>query len=630
MFASFPPHRIHCGRSSRVASALANIAHLCLAIVIGALGCMAAWAQTPAASSSTWAVAIDRIETLAGVDSKLTLQQVLDGQGGAFKAQQSLALEDPSWSNSLWAKIYLRPVAVSGQAAALGNVLEISKPFLGDIALLSPVLTQAGWQWQTQQRGLLHPPFEGAIRSPSLLFNLPSASILADQPEAMRFVMLRVPHRVPQSFAVNALPVTEALSQSYLRTWLLGMVLGAIALVCAMTAALAWLHRDSTYAWYAAYAGCAWLSCTSITGFSHFVLWPVGGDWPLSAITLWALLAMASKLQFCRQVFLRPDQDVWLHRMALSLGILSALVALGYILQDGYWTEFTLACLVLLGACLALILIIGVWGCIQNKALSKVWLVVFAPVIITLTYRLLEAIGWTQGQSITLWAGIYVQCLEVIVMGIAMLWFARNRQGAKVRLLTLASTDPLTGFLNGKSFKTDLRQAWDEAKQKGTDVSLVYMSLQEKKPSERLLKRSVRILRTVTNEDDYLARLDGRTLALLLPGLGLGEDLNAILSRIVALGLIPDSSDRKAPTVPMRIAVVSRSYYEKNPSQLDADMRAFLASDQGWEKKTIRFLPRRSSASSPDFVNTDAMEDVWYQALDVETRTNEGVSVLLR
>ncbi len=624
MFASFPPHRINCGLSSRVASALANIAHLCLAIVIGSLGCVTAWAQTPAAISPTWAVAIDRIEILAGVDSKLTLEQVHEGQGGAFKAQQSLELEDPSWSKSLWAKVYLRPVAVSGQAAALGSVLEISKPYVADIALFSPRLADAGWQWSAQQRGLRHPVSEGAIRSQYLLFHLPSASVLADQPEAMRFVLLRVQHRLPLSFAVEALPVTEALSRSYLRIWLLGMALGAIALVCVITAALAWLHRDSAYAWYAAYAGSAWLLCTSLTGFSHHIMWPVGGDWPLSAIPLWGLLAMVSKLQFCRKVFLRPDQDAWLHWSSLILGIVSVLVGLGYILQNGYWTAFTLACFALIAACLLLSVIIGVWGGIQNKALSKIWLVVFTPVIATLSYRLLEAVGWVQAHGFAFSTGIYILCLEVIVMGIAILWFARNRQGTKDRLLTLASTDPLTGFLDGKNFAKDLRQAWDEAKQTGTDVSLVYVSLQEKKPSDRLLKRSVRILRTVTNEDDYLARLDERTLALLLPGFGLGDDLNAILSRVVALGLIPDPADRKHPTVQMRIAAVSRRHYEMNPSQLDADLRAFLAYDQGWERKSIRFLPRRSSNSRPSFVNTDAMEEVWNQALNVETRTKDG------
>ena len=84
-----------------MASALANIAHLYLVIVIGALGCMTAWAQAPVASSPTWAVAIDRIETLPGVDSKLTLEQVLDGQGGAFKAQQSLLLRPDEVSSRI-------------------------------------------------------------------------------------------------------------------------------------------------------------------------------------------------------------------------------------------------------------------------------------------------------------------------------------------------------------------------------------------------------------------------------------------------------------------------------------------------------------------------------------------------
>ncbi len=590
-------------------------ATLSLAVIVFLSGALPAWAQMAAASNPPQGVTIDRIETLAGADYKFTLQQILDGQAGSFKAQQSLELKDPSWSKSFWAKIYLRPVDLPGQAAALGSVLEISKPYIGDIALFSPEVTQAGGQWSVQLRGLRYPPSEAAIRSQNLMFNLPSQSILADRPEAMRFVMLRVQHQLPLSFSVEALPITDALSQSYVASWLLGMALGAIALVCAMMAYLAWLHRDSAYAWYAAYTGSAWLFCTSITGFSHAVMWPIGGDWPVSAIVLWALLAMASKLQFCRMVFLRPDQDVWLRRMSLILGILSILVGIGYILQDGYWTEFTLACFVLIGVCLSLILIIGLWGGFQNKALSKIWLFVFVPVIATIAYRLIEAVGWVQNHSVAFSSGIYILCLEVIVMGIAILWLASNRQGIKDRLLTLASTDPLTGFLDGKNFAKDLQRAWKKAEEAGTDVSLVYVSLRQDKPTERLLKRSVRILRTVTNEDDYLARLDERTLALLLPDLGRGDDLSAMLSRIVALGLIPDNADRTHPLLRLRIAAASRRQHDVGPIQLDADLRAFLASDSGWEKKSIRYLPQRASASRPRFTNTDAIDSVWDKAL---------------
>ncbi len=588
-------------------------ATLSLAVIVFLAGALPAWAQTPAASNPPQGVTIDRIETLAGADSKFTLQQILDGQAGSFKAQQSLELKDPSWSKSFWAKIYLRPVDLAGQAAALGSVLEISKPYIGDIALFSPELTQAGEQWSVQLRGLRYPPSEAAIRSQNLMFNLPSQSTLADRPEALRFVMLRVQHQLPLSFAVEALPITDALSQSYVSSWLLGMALGAIALVCAMMAYLAWLHRDSAYAWYAAYAGSAWLFCTSITGFSHAVMWPVGGDWPVSAIVLWALLAVASKLQFCRQVFLRPDQDVWLRRMSLILGILSILVGLGYILQDGYWTEFTLACFVLIGICLSLILVIGVWGGFQNKALSKIWLVVFVPVIATIAYRLIEAVGWVQSHSVAFSTGIYVVCLEVIVMGIAILWFARNRQGVKERQKALESTDPLTGFVNAAAFKQILAQAWSDAEKTGRDASVAYIQLQEKNPGKRMLKRSVRILRTVCHEDDTVARLDDRTMAILFPGIGAGEELSNRLSRVIALGLITDPGD-KGNILQFRIAATSRMRFGLSHGPVDASLQKLLAESSGWGSKPIRVVDRskptrQAMAAAQDSAEIDALWD---------------------
>lgn len=145
---------------------IGRIAYLKLVVLIGCLAYITAWSQTPATTSTTWAVAIDRIETLADVDSKITLEKVLDGQAGAFQAQQSFNLDDPTWAKTLWVKIYLRPVAVSTQASSLGSVLAISKPYIGDITLLSPLRTDTGWQWLTQIRGLRHPPQQGGYSKP--------------------------------------------------------------------------------------------------------------------------------------------------------------------------------------------------------------------------------------------------------------------------------------------------------------------------------------------------------------------------------------------------------------------------------------------------------------------------------
>ena len=471
--ASSPPHVDHWPAANLRVHRL--WACLCITLVALLTCTLTAWAQTPAPISANKLLVIDRLEAIAGVDSSLTLSQVLGGQAGAFQPQRSTTLEDPAWSKSLWVKVYLRPASTSNEGAIASNVLELHKR-LNDVSLYTPVLSPKGWQWQAQHAGMRHPPKEDALHSPFPLFVLPSASEMADRPEAMQFLLLHIEHHLPVTLTVSARPITQVLLQTNASSWLMGLALGAIALVCIMTGALAWLHRDSVYASYAAYASAAWLFCASYSGLADQYLWPVGGEWPLTAIPFWLLVAMLCKLQFCRLVFLPPDKHSTLHWACNLLGGIGAMVGIGYIVQEGYWTWFALACFALISVSLVLIVFIGALGALQNKALSKAWLIAFVPVATLILYRVFESVGWVNSTSLAATVGIYAVCLEVIVMGVAILWFARNRQGVKERLTALASTDPLTGFSDAQSFSRDLAQVWDSAKQSGADASLVYMS----------------------------------------------------------------------------------------------------------------------------------------------------------
>lgn len=615
------PDTFPCLRSSRPACAARwglgqSLIKLCVTLAFSFASACAAWAQSPALNNANWALEIDRLEALAGASPDLSLQQVLDSQAGSFKPQASPFLEDPSWSKSLWVKVFLRPTALPLEGSSLGNALELNKPYIDDASLFTPQLTPTGWQWHRQDTGLRHSAGEGAIISHLPFFSLPAANEWADRPPHLRFVMLRIQHRLPLSVSVSVKPVSQVVAQSYVSTAMLAVTLGIIALVCVMTAALAFLHRDRAYGWYAVYAGAAWFFCASFLGFAHQVIWPIGGEWPVTAILFSLLLAMAAKLQFCRWMLLPPGQQLGLERASSILGGLSAVVCAGYVLQDGHWTAWSLASMAMICACIVLILIIGCWAVLHKRAVSKIWLLVFAPVALTVIYRLLETLGWTNEQFFSFNTGVYALGLEVTVMGVAILWFARNMQSVKERRIALESTDPLTGFTDAKSFHNDLLQAWQDAKLTQTEVCVAYVALLDSVRSEKTMRRIVRILRTVSQEGDSVARLDDGTMALLLVNQGVGEDLSARLSRIVALGLMPDSSDKSAPTLRFRIGATSSSHYTADISNLGSDLRRFMSDNERWVGKTIRFLTQHRTPGKPPIQNSDSFSEFWDQALE--------------
>jgi hypothetical protein len=120
-----------------------------------------------------------------------------------------------------------------------------------------------------------------------------------------------------------------------------------------------------------------------------------------------------------------------------------------------------------------------------------------------------------------------------------------------------------------------------------------------------------------------VARLDGQLMAILMPHVQMGDELSQRLSRIVALGLMPDRSDPHASILQFRIAATTRSHYAKPLSALDADLRALLADPSGWGSKPIRFIARQarvSEAVKAMRLEDSELEDIWDKAFAKEVK----------
>jgi hypothetical protein len=109
----------------------------------------------------------------------------------------------------------------------------------------------------------------------------------------------------------------------------------------------------------------------------------------------------------------------------------------------------------------------------------------------------------------------------------------------------------------------------------------------------------------------------------LMPHVRMGDDLSQRLSRIVALGLMPNRSDPLASILQFKIVAATRRRYAPPLSQLDSDLRALLADADGWGSKPIRYVgskASRSDAAKIMALEESKFEDLWDKAFAREVQ----------
>jgi GGDEF domain-containing protein len=328
------------------------------------------------------------------------------------------------------------------------------------------------------------------------------------------------------------------------------------------------------------------------------------------------LMATACQLQFCRALFQVHSRSSWLNRAAHAVSLFSVFTAMGFVLFSQYWTQLYFATLFWLGNAIVVTswLVYRAWR--LGNRLALVWIIAFIPLFMTLGAAFADGLGFFEDElGYTL--PLYASAVEVIFLGLALQSFAQDRRAQIEREKTLAAADPLTGFITQDAFQHRLIKEWNSENAQQQDLAVVYIELQTQarnsKHREQLLRRSVRVLRSATQADDVVARLEGQLLAILMPHTPMGDDLNQRLSRIVALGLMPDRSDQQSPVLQFRIAATTWKHFDQPVNKLDDRLRALLADTQSWSRKPIRYIGQ-TARERARWLDESRLEDAWSQA----------------
>jgi two-component system, sensor histidine kinase LadS len=563
-------------------------------------------------------IALSKIEVLHDVPQGLALAQVQSGEAGPFVPQDNLHTSHRTWNRAVWLRLHLSALPIL-PAQLAPAVLILPTPYLDKARLYTPG-AQAAAPWPVQQAGDFLDPHTWAQRGFHPKFSLPPLNDPAWQGGREIVLYLQLDHFAPVSFDVDLADAAQALDRDLLSLLIFGLGLGMILLAAILTASLAWAHRDPIYAWYCVYAIFAALGCSSHAGIAQNVLWPVGGYWPGTAALCFVLLCALCQVQF--SLALNSDRFARhaLRYFAHAISLLCFVLAICFAIFTDCWKAFYFATLPLLACAMGLSIWLIVMGLKAGHRLAMVWLLSYVPLFCTIVVALLEGIGILPSGYWPYNLVIYLAILEVLILGLALQWFSNERHGEIERRKALATVDPLTGFVSAQAFETQLKHDWEISLRRGRPLAVAYVQLQTRANSEQhrkqLLTRSVRILRSATSAQDVVARLDGTLLAVLIHDVQTGDELNQRLSRIVALGLMPDASDRLVSVLQFRIAVTTRGQFKKPLQELDAQLRELLAEPNS---KPIRYIDHTQKKRIHPFVlDSIALEETWDAAFKNE------------
>lgn len=491
-------------------------------------------------------------------------------------------------SAPLW--LHLR-VETDQASSAKSWTLGFDKTYVAQVSLFTRTSPQAEWYSETAGERIAHVQWPLQTLNPQ--FHLPAMNA------GVHDFYLRVIHAVPIHFALNLQRSEDMQTHNQHQFLLVGLILGLIALMLVASVTMALVYRDTSYAWYALYAGVGLMTCASFVGFGSYALWPASTWWPELSTNVLLLLALVAQTQFCRVMFLSSGSKRAHYGIT---GVLwTCLAATGlYLLTDDLAVATVIFVAVAVVQVVTMLNIVA-RAMLQRNGLSWLWLVAYVPVLVMAALAVVDGWGWRALPWLPVNAPVYAVLFEMPVLLLALHLHAKTTHGQRVRSHTLAATDPLTGFLASHLFIDHLTQMWDKAQSDSRDLAVAYIEvthttharLIDPNTAQRAVMRSVRLLRTVAREGDTIACIDPNLFALLMPGMPLGEALTSRLSRLVALGMMTDRDEAQAGSMRFRIIASTLRSFEAPWDELDDALRKRLRNPDGWGKRSLRFIQKQ-------------------------------------
>jgi two-component system, sensor histidine kinase LadS len=504
---------------------------------------------------------------------------------GAFNPQKTYPV---SIDKAIWLRF---SVAAAHAQSSEAMVFELPKPYV-DIVQFH--YKNKDGQWVMEVAGELTARTQWPIRGLYPRFELPTTDAAAQD------VFVKVMQFVPIRFSPQLKTLSESNLEMQQKFFVYGLVMGLLLMMALFSLGLAVSYRRVIYAWYSFYATLACVAIASYVGVGNHILWPGSTIWAESAIMICTLAAMALQVQFCRVMFVRDLNLRWLNNLALGSLAISVVCLVGLFAASLtaiderlglFFTAFFISVVML-----ALMLGFAIYRRIK---LAWLWVLAFFPLLVSVPISVAEGMGLISLPDLPYDMVVYTIAFEAIVLMFAMQIHVKASHQQSVRFATKDELDPLTGFLAPQQFEARFKALWQQAELSQSDLAIVYVqvSLSPRHGTtggpfnhEHSVKRVVKILNTASRDVDTVALVAGNVFAILMPGISPSENLSSKLSRLVALGLMPDKDDPKSAPIYMRVAASSMLSFFGSPQSLDALLFKTLRNKSLWQDRSIRMV----------------------------------------
>jgi two-component system, sensor histidine kinase LadS len=534
------------------------------------------------------------LSVAVGLDATLTIQDVAALPLDRFVPYVPRTTHPISIDHPLWLHMQVDAGEAKASPNTSGWLLEIPTVIVDRYEVYQK---DASGAWQMAIAGDRVAHTEWPLSSLRPRFPLRAAS------GGVQDVYIRVIHQLPATIQPIIVESSFAAERDSVHTLWMGIVAGVIAAVCMACLQMAFVFRDKTYVWYAAYLLASMFAALAYAGIGHRFLWPEASSFSSDAVVCFIMAAYAFNLLFVNAMFGKWlsrffGQATWVLVAACAAWIIHSLLTENYAIS-----AIVFVVIVVLASALILTTAVRAW--LKAVPYSGYWLLVYLPFLLNICL----AVAHNSGQLSLPELPDYIPMLTYIAEASAMLFclnaYNRERHAQATREQVAAQRDPLTGFLTEVDFLVIASKAWLNASERRNDMTLAYVLVESKDKEvgaiqfEALMLRSVRLVRIAMRETDSMGRIGRNMLGIAMPGMKPGEDLNARLSRLIALGLMLDPSDSRAHALNFTLAVGSRRVHPMIFNEMDQRLRALLVKDSEERPRTIRFLKGEISLTRP-------------------------------
>ena len=538
----------------------------------------------------------DYFAVRANAPQETTIEQIAAAGSAGFVAFEPSQTYELNKSNALWLHFRAQP----GQRTLADWTVVLSKPFI-DKAEFYFQDAQGVWRMHSAGTTVAHAQWPTRGLTPQ--FRLDTALDLASASATPRDFYIRVQKWIPLRFTVDV-QRADAVSQLTQNTFLwIGLLLGLLGFMFIFSCMLSVLYRNAAYAFYAAYAAAALMAAASFSGIASYAFWPGAVVWPAISTMVFLLLGLAAQLAFTRAIFIAPRTPrVWAYLLLCATALMLIATAVFVAIDQPRLRLLIFALAIPLG--FAIIAVVAVRALRHDRPVAALYLLSFAPMLAVVVLTQIEQLGIAALPWLPYNAPIYGLVIELPLLLVALHLHAKKTHTQAVRSITLAHTDPLTGFVAPAQYLAALAALWAAAQDAGADLTVVYVkavngaaaTLAPERDPRRDVLRCVRMLRTVARDDDTIARVDDQLFAMLMPGVSRSERLVSKLSRLVALGVMVDSDDSRSRPIKFKIVASTLRSFTGESTAVDEALRSVLAKSEspGQAARVISFISKRS------------------------------------